>query len=189
MPAFEVVERGVEVDPLRPRPSPRSSGRTRDCRRNRARRRPRLRGGSGGRRGSEQRRVGAVLGPEPLADRAPAERAVEREVVRRQFLEAPAAAVADAVLAVAVDRPARLVGLVADPARRARPLCPGRAPTRPSRPAATGSRGGRPRGRSRPRSDACDGGSAWAARPGSPTRRRPAPGRSPRPASRPRAPS
>ena len=116
--------------------------------------------------GHEHRRVGAVLDAQPLADRAPAQRAVEREVVRRQLLEAPAAAVADAVLAVAVDRPARLARLRRRPARCARPPCPGRAPTRSSRRAGTGSRGGRSRDRPRPRSCACGGGSAWAAGPG-----------------------
>src|SRR5262249_19787083 len=65
--------------------------------------------------GDEHRRVGAVLHAQPLADRAPAERAVEREVVRLQLVEAAAAFVADAVLAVLVDRPARLAVLVADP--------------------------------------------------------------------------
>ena len=53
--------------------------------------------------GDERGGVGAVLGAQAFADRAPAERAVEREVVRRQLLEAPAAAVARAMLAVAVD--------------------------------------------------------------------------------------
>ena len=65
--------------------------------------------------GDQDGGVGPVLDAQPLADRAPAERAVEREVVRRELLEAPPAAVARAVLAVAVDVPVRLVGLVADP--------------------------------------------------------------------------
>ena len=65
--------------------------------------------------GDEHRRVGAVLHAQALADRAPAQRAVEREVVRLQLLEAAAARVADPVLAVPVDRPARLSVLVADP--------------------------------------------------------------------------
>ncbi len=41
--------------------------------------------------GDEHRRVGAVLDAQPLADRAPAQRAVEREVVGRQLVEAAAA--------------------------------------------------------------------------------------------------
>ena len=116
--------------------------------------------------GDEHRRVGAVLDAQPLADRAPAQRAVEGEVVRRQLVEAAAATVADAVLAVAVDRPARLAWPRRRPARCGRPPCPGRVPIRSSRQAATGSTGARSPGRPPPRSCACGGGSAWAARPG-----------------------
>src|SRR5206468_12402455 len=47
--------------------------------------------------GHEHRGVRPVLRAEPLADRAPAERAVEREVVRRELLEAPPAPLARAV--------------------------------------------------------------------------------------------
>ena len=117
--------------------------------------------------GDQHRGVGPVLDAQALADRAPAERAVEREVVRRQLLEAPAAAVARAVLAVAVDVPAAARRPRRRPGRRGPPPCPGRAPTRPSRPAASGSTGGRPRGRRPPRPGACGGGSAWAGRRGS----------------------
>ena len=58
--------------------------------------------------------VGPVLRSQALADGAPPQRAVEREVVRRQLLEASATAVARPVLAVAVDVPVRLVRLGAD---------------------------------------------------------------------------
>src|SRR5260370_1098143 len=44
--------------------------------------------------GNEHRRIGAVLGAQALADGAPAEWAVEREMVRRELLKAAAAAVA-----------------------------------------------------------------------------------------------
>ncbi len=116
--------------------------------------------------GDEHRRVGPVLDAQALADRAPAERAVEREVVRRQLLEAPPASVADPMLAVAVDGPASPRRPRRRRGRCAPRPCPGRAPTRSSRPAATGSTGGRRRGRRRPRSGACGGGSASAACPG-----------------------
>src|SRR5205823_14631598 len=56
----------------------------------------------------EQGGVGALLHAEALAGRAPAERAVEREVVRVEPLEAPAAALAGEVLAVLLDAPLRL---------------------------------------------------------------------------------
>ena len=65
--------------------------------------------------GDEHGRIGALLDAQPLADRAPAQRAIERKMVRRHLVEAPAAAVANAVLAVAVDRPLRLARLVAGP--------------------------------------------------------------------------
>ena len=112
--ACELVERAVEVDPLRPARAAISrakagfsakSGQT-------ATAPPRRTLAAVG---DEHRGVGAMLGAQALADRAPAERAVEREVVRRQLLEAPAAAVATAVLAVAVDGPLRLVLVVVDP--------------------------------------------------------------------------
>ena len=63
--------------------------------------------------GHEHRRIGPVLRAQALAGRAPAERAVEREVVRRERLEAPPATVARAVLAVPIDVPLGLIRLVA----------------------------------------------------------------------------
>ena len=63
-----------------------------------------------------------MLRAQALADRAPAERAVEREVVRRQLFEAAAAAVALTVLAVTVHMPLGLVLSVADPGDRTTPL-------------------------------------------------------------------
>ena len=66
--------------------------------------------------GDEHRRVGAVLHAQPLADRAPAQRAVEREVVRRQLLEAAAAAVARRGAGCSGRRAScGSLGLVADP--------------------------------------------------------------------------
>ena len=53
-------------------------------------------------------RVRAGLRAQPFARRAPAQRAVEREMVRRERLEAPPAAVAGEVLAVDVDLPLAL---------------------------------------------------------------------------------
>ena len=110
--------------------------------------------------GIEHRGVGAVLGAQPLADRAPAERAVEREVVRRQLLEAPAAAVATAVLAVAVDGPLRLVASSPTRATRTTPLPRSSADSTES---ASRDRVGAADDRAvdrRPRSGACGGGSA-----------------------------
>ena len=52
--------------------------------------------------------VRARLGSQSLAGRAPSQRAVEREVVRRERLEAPPATVADEMLAVRFGRPLRL---------------------------------------------------------------------------------
>ena len=57
--------------------------------------------------------VGPLLHAQALADRAPADRAVEREMMRGQLVEAPAASLAGAVLAVPLDLPVRLLlGLV-----------------------------------------------------------------------------
>ena len=187
MPAVQVVERRVQVDPL-------GLGQGRDHpgeQRVRVDARPDGHGPVAEAPpgvGNEDRRVGPVLRAQALADRAPAERAVEREVVRRELFEAAAAAVARAVLAVAVHMPVRLVRLVADPRDVEHPLAQverrldrvGQA-----RPASTG---GRSPDRPRPRSGACGGGSAWAGCPGRPTCRRRGPGRSPRRGARPRAP-
>ena len=60
----------------------------------------------------EQGRVGALLHAQPFAGRAPAERAVERKMVRIERLEAAAAVVAGEMLAEAVDPPVRLRLLV-----------------------------------------------------------------------------
>ncbi len=62
--------------------------------------------------GYQDRGVGSVLRSQPLANRAPAQRAVEREVVGRKLFEAAPAAVARAVLAVAIDVPVGLLGVV-----------------------------------------------------------------------------
>ncbi len=64
--------------------------------------------------GDQHRGIGAVLRAQALTHRAPAERAVEAEVVRRQLLEAPPALVARAVLAVPLDLPLRLVLVLLD---------------------------------------------------------------------------
>ncbi len=53
-------------------------------------------------------RMGPDLGTQPFARRAPAERAVERKMMRRKRLEAPTATVAGKVLAMGIDRPLRL---------------------------------------------------------------------------------
>src|SRR5207244_4190872 len=58
------------------------------------------------------RGIGALLCTEALANRAPPQRAVEREMVRIERLEAAAAAVAGEVLAVAIDAPGCLVARV-----------------------------------------------------------------------------
>ena len=65
--------------------------------------------------GSRSRAAGfvPVCVPKPFAGRAPAQGAVEREVVRRERLEAPPATVADEVLAVRFHWPARLRHVVA----------------------------------------------------------------------------
>ena len=121
VPAVQVVERGVQVDPLglgQGGDHPGEQGVV-------------VESGPDGHGpvaeappgvGDEHRRVGPVLRAQALADRAPAERAVEREVVRRELLEAPPAAVARAVLAVAVDVPLGLVRLVAHPRDVEHPL-------------------------------------------------------------------
>ena len=150
----------VEVDPERFGHRLDHPGEARGSRRSRARRRRRPAREAPAAVGDQSGGVGPVLRAEPLADRAPADRAVEREVVRRQLLEAPPAAVARAMLAVAVDRPSAPRRPRRRPGRRGPPPCPGRGPPRPSRPAATGSSGGRRRGRPRPRPGACGGGSA-----------------------------
>ncbi len=112
--AVEVVERGIQIEPLGAGDRldhPGEVGR-------------RVELGPDGDRalaeaqatvGDEHRRVGSVLDSQPLADRAPAQRAVEGEVVGLQLVEAATATVADAVLAVSVDGPARLLGFIADP--------------------------------------------------------------------------
>ncbi len=56
----------------------------------------------------EQGRGGALLNPQPLAARTPAERAVEGKVMRVQRLETATAAIAGEVLAEALDAPVRL---------------------------------------------------------------------------------
>src|SRR5271165_4720181 len=56
----------------------------------------------------QDRRVGALLHTQPLTDRAPAQRTVERKMMRRQLVEAATAPITHSVLAEAVDRPARL---------------------------------------------------------------------------------
>ena len=124
----------------------------------RARRRRPRRGGFEPGRGSARRGRRPCWTPRPSHDGAPAERAVEREVVRRKLLEAPAAAVAGPVLAVAVDGPFRPRRRRRRRARRGSRPCPGRAPPRPSRPAANGSHAGRSRGRRPPRPGACGAG-------------------------------
>ncbi len=112
--AVEVVKRRVQIDPLGPGERLDHPGEHRV----RAEIRP---DGDGALAeahpavGHEHRRVGAMLDAQPLANRAPAQRAVEREVMRRQLVEAAAARIADSVLAVAIDGPARLAGLVAHP--------------------------------------------------------------------------
>src|SRR5258706_238268 len=62
----------------------------------------------------QQRHVGALLRAQTLADGAPAERAIEREVVRIQRLETAAAVFARQVLAVAVDLPLRFIAVRID---------------------------------------------------------------------------
>ena len=65
--------------------------------------------------GHEHRRVGPLLDAQSLADRTPTERTVERKVMGCQFVKAPAARVANAMLTKAINGPARLGGLVAHP--------------------------------------------------------------------------
>ena len=72
--------------------------------------------------GHQDSRVGPMLRAQALADRAPAERAVEREVVRRQLFEAASATVARTMLAVTVHMPVGLVVRVADPCNMEHPL-------------------------------------------------------------------
>ena len=62
----------------------------------------------------QDRRIGPLLNAQPLADRAPTERTVEREMMRRQLVKAATATIAHSMLTVAIDRPTRLAGLVAD---------------------------------------------------------------------------
>ena len=101
--------------------------------------------------GDQERGVGAGLRAQPLADGAPAERGVEREVVGRKLLEAPPATVARPVLAVPVDRPVRLVSLNADAGDQDDPASQVERGFPPSRPGGSASCGGSPRGRSPPR--------------------------------------
>src|SRR5579884_407078 len=53
----------------------------------------------------EQGRGGALLDAQPFARRTPAERAVERKMMRVQRLEAAATVITSEVLAVALDAP------------------------------------------------------------------------------------
>ena len=55
--------------------------------------------------GNQGRQIGSLLGSQALARRAPAERTVERETVRRELFEAAAALMAGEMQAVAVDNP------------------------------------------------------------------------------------
>src|SRR5262249_8564030 len=64
---------------------------------------------TGSRIANEQRRIRPLLRAESLAHGAPAERTIEREVMRIQRLEASATLIAGEVLTVAVDLPARLL--------------------------------------------------------------------------------
>jgi hypothetical protein len=62
----------------------------------------------------QHRGIGAFLRPDAFARRAPAERAVERKMMRIERLEAAAALIAGEVLAVAIDLPLRLLARVVD---------------------------------------------------------------------------
>ena len=88
-------------------------------------------------------RVRADLRAETFARRAPAERAVEREIVRIERVEAAAAFFAGQVLAVNADGPARLGDVVVWDGRRGPRLCPGRVRFRCCRRCASGHRAGR----------------------------------------------
>ena len=104
---------------------------------------------------------------QPLADRAPAERAVEREVVRRQLLEAPAAAVAGRGAGCS-GRRASCGSSASSPtwATWTTPLPRSSADSTESASRDRVDAADDRRGRRRPRSGACGGGSAWAARRG-----------------------
>src|SRR5262249_39948249 len=65
--------------------------------------------------GHKNGRGRAMLRPQPLTDRAPAERTVEREVVRGKLFKASSTAIARAMLTVAINLPLGLFRLVSHP--------------------------------------------------------------------------
>ena len=112
--AIETVERGIEVDTL-------GCGSASIIRAKSGTRREIRPDGDGALAqaqssvGHQHCRVGTLLHAQPLADRAPAQRTVERKMMRRQLVKAAAAAIAHAMLAEALDNPARLARFVSHP--------------------------------------------------------------------------